>query len=406
MISIKYFLNRLQDVKPRDYAAFFPMIVALALRPSYKKKYQHSWLICEEPAEARDNGYHFYKYMCEKRPQQKCFYAIKKDSVDYSKVRDLAGDDHIIEYGSVQHWLAYFLCDYNISSQKGGKPDAAVCAFFELNGKFRPHNIFLQHGVIINDVKWLYSDKSKFDLFVTSVRPEQKFIQENFGYKKGVVHLTGLSRFDNLHQNRTVKNRIVIMPTWRYWFNLKSKQMDGLDTDFKSSEYLRKWKELLESQKLNKMIDQYSLEVIFYPHRNIQNHLEEFKQLIHTKATIASWRDYDIQELLITSSMMITDYSSVFFDMIYQKKPVIFYQFDLEKFRNGQYPEGYFHYDDNPFAKSFKGSDDVLIETENIIKNEYQVDEKYMKGHEEYFQYYDSNNSERIYNLLKYKNIK
>ena len=48
----------------------------------------------------------------------------------------------------------------------------------------------------------------------------------------------------------------------------------------------------------------------------------------------------------------------------------------------------------------------MLIETENIIKNEYQVDEKYMKGHEEYFQYYDSNNSERIYNLLKYKNIK
>ena len=41
---------------------------------------------------------------------------------------------------------------------------------------------------------------------------------------------------------------------------------------------------------------------------------------------------------------MITDYSSVFFDFSYMRKPVIFYQFDEKKFRKAQYAEGYFSY--------------------------------------------------------------
>lgn len=405
MIKLKYFLERIQDVRFIDYVSVFPMIAALILRPLYKKKFKNAWLICEEPAEARDNGFYFYKYMCEKQTQQKCFYAIKKNSVDYQKVKNLAGEKNIIEYGSIKHWIAYFLCEYNISSQKGGKPNAALCAFFELNGIFRPHNVFLQHGVVINDLKWLYADRSRFDLFVTSARPEKKFIENNFGYNKGVVVLTGLPRFDNLHQNRTLKNRIIIMPTWRYWFNLKSKQVNGLDKDFKNSEYLFKWKELLESPKLNEMIDNFGLEVIFYPHRNIQNHICEFKKLINTNVKIASWKDYDIQELLVTSSMMITDYSSVFFDMIYQKKPVVFYQFDMEKYRKGQYPEGYFHYDDNPFGKSFKKCEEVLNETEKIVNNRFKIDENYLKGYKQYFPYYDTKNSERIFNILRDKKI-
>ena len=112
MIKIGYLFDRIRDVKLSDYLSFFPMTAALIIKPFYRNKYVGTWLVCEEPGEARDNGYHFFKYMCEKQPQQKCFYAIKKSSVDVKKVQSLG---EIIEYGSVQHWLAYFLCEYNIS---------------------------------------------------------------------------------------------------------------------------------------------------------------------------------------------------------------------------------------------------------------------------------------------------
>lgn len=396
MVKLGYFLDRIKDVKLKDFLSIFPMMTALIVKPLFKKKYEKAWLICEEPAEARDNGYHFFRYMCIEQPHQKCFYAIKKKSVDYKKVKELGT---VIEYGSIQHWLAYFLCEYNISSQKGGKPNAAVCAFMELSGRFHPRNIFLQHGVIISNLVWLYADRSCIDKFITSTKPETEYIKKHFGYQEGVVQLTGLPRFDALHEIKVIPNRILVMPTWRYWFNLKSKQHSDTDVTFETSEYLNKWLEILENPQMLKLIKKYNLEVIFYLHRNLQNHIEIFKKT-KSPVIIASWKEYDIQDLLKTSKVMITDYSSVFFDMIYMKKPVLFYQFDEEKYRKYQYGEGYFDYHNNAFGKSFSSCQDVIIELEKIIQNGMKPSEKYLEEHKRIFMYWDNKNSERIYQLL------
>ena len=98
---------------------------------------------------------------------------------------------------------------------------------------------------------------------------------------------------------------------------------------------------------------------------------------------------------------MITDYSSVFFDMVYMKKPVIFYQFDLEEFRKGQYEQGYFDYNENPFGKSCRNPDEVLSLLEGFIKSGYKCSKEYLTAHKRYFLYYDSSNSERVYKAVK-----
>lgn len=112
---------------------------------------------------------------------------------------------------------------------------------------------------------------------------------------------------------------------------------------------------------------------------------------------MASWQDYDLQELLITSALMITDYSSVFFDMIYMKKPIIFYQFDLEKFRKGHYQEGYFDYTNNPFGNSYSEIDPLMNELNWYIENDFLCSENYLLNHNKIFPYFDDNNSERVY---------
>lgn len=400
MIDYKYFFTKIKDVKARDIMTAFPMLCALIISPLYKARYRKTWLICEEKAEARDNGYWFFKMMRENHPELDCIYAIDKHSVDYKKVKNLGT---VIQYGSFKHWILYFTCAYNISSQKGGKPNAALCSFIELNDLFNAHNVFLEHGVTINKVVWLFSDRSRFDMMVASTTPEYKFIEEFFGYPKGVVQLTGLPRWDNLHNIRIKKNRIVVMPTWRYWFNLKSKEKGNLTHDFVNSTYLKFWKAFLESDELNTLIQEKNLEVVFYPHRNMQNHLSDIKKVVKTNAILASWTDYDIQELLISSEMMITDYSSVFFDMVYMKKPVIFYQFDLADFRKGQYEEGYFDYQNNPFGKSCSSLDDLMWELKKIVESDFKCDKAFLEAHSEYFPYYDSDNSERVYTALKAK---
>ncbi|MFM1538531.1 CDP-glycerol glycerophosphotransferase family protein, partial [Helcococcus bovis] len=202
---------------------------------------------------------------------------------------------------------------------------------------------------------------------------------------------------------QAVKNQILIMPTWRSWFVMNSKIKDHSNEEFISSNYLRKWEELINSERFDALIKKYNLRVIFYPHRQMQPFIDEFSST--DNIIIANDKKYDVQNLLKTSKVLITDYSSVFFDMIYMKKPVMFYQFDYDEFREYQYKEGYFDYKDNSFGKSFDNVDDILINLEQIIKENYKVSDKYLLEHKEYFKYFDTKNSKRIVDILKSTNI-
>ena len=113
-MSLNYYLKKIKDVSLEDVLSLFPMIISLLLLPFNKNKYSSTWLICEDKNEARDNGYWFYKYLCENQPNVKAVYAISSKSPDYDKVNRLGPT---VEYGSVLHWIIYFSCKYNISSQ-------------------------------------------------------------------------------------------------------------------------------------------------------------------------------------------------------------------------------------------------------------------------------------------------
>lgn len=394
-MDFQYFKKKIADVKIKDILTIFPFMGAFVLSKVIGKKYRNFWLVCEDAMEARDNGYWFFKYLCENTDVQ-CCYAIKSTSPDYHKVEELGP---LIEYGSFKHWLVYLSCKYNISSQKGGKPNAALCAFLELNNIVKVKNVFLQHGVTINDAKWLYAKNSKIDYFITATSQETTFIRQLFGYKEQAIQYTGFSRFDNLHNFKTVHNRILIMPSWRAWFYEKSAQIDESDADFAHSDYLRYWKELISSSVLNQMIHDKGLEVIFYPHRNMQPFLHYFDG-ITDDVTIASCEEYDVQELLKSSELLITDYSSVFFDMVYMKKPVVFFQFDEEKFRKQQYQKGYFDYHNTAFGDYCTSAEEVLSSLSKHIEDSYAVTEEFLLEHSQFFEKYDTHNSRRIYEVL------
>ena len=53
------------------------------------------------------------------------------------------------------------------------------------------------------------------------------------------------------------------------------------------------------------------------------------------KGFVYNVSDYDdIDELYIISDLLITDYSSVFFDYANLKRPIFFYMYDLEEYRD------------------------------------------------------------------------
>ncbi len=56
-----------------------------------------------------------------------------KNSVDYENVKKTG---KTVKYGSFAHWILYLTAKVNISSQKGGKPNYAVCYLLEVYGIF------------------------------------------------------------------------------------------------------------------------------------------------------------------------------------------------------------------------------------------------------------------------------
>lgn len=398
---MKNFIRGLRRLKIGDLLHGFKFLLAIIPALFLKRSHPDLWLLCEDKNEARDNGYWFYRYIRMNHPKQDCVYAINSNSVDYPKVADLG---KVVEYGTLRHWIYYLAANWNISSQKGGKPNAPIAYFLEVYGILKNKRCFLQHGVIKDDLTWLYYNVTKMSIFCCGAYPEYKYIKERYGYPKGAVQYLGLCRFDNLHDICTASDSkmILIMPTWREWIadeDYRLREYEGT-TDIPQTNYFKMWNLFLNDNRIDEIAKTGGVKFLFYPHRNMQKYLEYFTTS-NKSLTIADWREYDVQSLLKQCSMLITDYSSVFFDAAYMKKPILFYQFDYEIFRTAQYGEGYFDYKNNPFGKSVADCDSLFSYLEAIVRSDFSTSEAYQKAHREYFPNYDTNNCERTYNAIK-----
>lgn len=394
-------MTRIRMIKITDILSGIKMLIAFFLIPFFYFKEKELWLICESENEARDNGFWLFKYIVTNHPEINIVYAINNKSPDYSKVKSLG---RVCQYGSVFHWVFYFLAKYNISTQKGGKPNAAICYVLEIYGILKNTRIFLQHGITYNDAEWLYYCNTKMRLFVCGASPEYHYVKNNFGYPEENVKYLGFCRFDNLiNSPKTLKKRrILVMPTWREWLVSKTEMYKEThyDGNFENTLYFRKWSSFLNNQLLHKILNDNDIELFFYPHRNMQPFLDKFT-ITNQNIVLASWKDYDIQDLLINSDMMITDYSSVAFDYAYLKKPIVFFQFDYDDFRKGQYKEGYFDFNNQKLGAICYEEIEVINNINDIINKDYVLSEEENDYIDRFFTLRDNRNCERTFNEIK-----
>ena len=396
--TIDNFTSRLKFIKFSDILQIVPMIVGAICAIFVRLNHRNIWLVCERKSDARDNGYWFFKFMREQHPEIETIYAIDKKSPDYKKVAPLG---KVIQFGSLSHWLYYWAAKKNVSSQKEGKPNAALCFILEVYLDFRKNRAYIRHGIVKDDQKWVYYDVTKMNLFATSSQREQMYVKENFGYPEGAVQLTGLCRFDNLLSEHETKRQILIMPTMREWLRVISSdtfEYEG-SYEFTDSEYFKTWNSLVHSDKLAQLLDKYNISLLFYLHASMQQYADKFSTG-NEKIVIGHAKDYDVQQLLMESAVLITDYSSIYFDFAYMKKPLLYYQFDYEKYRRGQYQEGYFTYANDGFGEVVTTEEGLLDGLEAILRENLQMPEKYSKRADDFFAYHDMKNCERTYQAI------
>ncbi|MGQ2736578.1 CDP-glycerol:glycerophosphate glycerophosphotransferase [Campylobacter coli] len=366
-----------------------------SIRKEFQKRLPKSniWLLMDRDYEADDNAEHLYRYIMQNHPEQEIVFALRKESSDWERLEKERFN--LIEFGSFEFERIIKKASKVISSHA----DDYLMKYITLRQQFA----FLQHGVTKDDIsKWLNS--KKIDLFITSTQAEYDSIINDYNrYKFGKKEalLTGFARHDVLlKNNKSDTKRILIMPTWRANIvgNITNFNKRDLKENFKQSEYFQKWNSLLNNNNLKKLCELYSYAIVFNPHPNIMPYLKEFDIPPYIK--IANQNE-SLQMLFCNSSLMITDYSSVAFEMAYLEKPVIYYQFDKEEFFTSHtLQKGYFDYKKDGFGPVVENQENLLKELEILLKNNYKPFGIYKNNIDLTFVFKDRRCCERIYKKL------
>ena len=373
-----------------NYCLF--LMVYFLLYPLAKLLYgrKKNWIICERGSDAQDNGFVFFKYLTEKHPEIHSTYIISSKSVDYDKVKKIG---RTVEWCSLKHFLMTIGCPVKISSHLFGyAPWTSMATYFRRN-KTHDKHIFLQHGIIKNLHEGLFGNVCKsLDLFVCGAKPEYDFIVEQFKYNNEVPQYTGLARYDLLN-NYDTDNQVLIMPTWR------AELADLSDEEFSNTKFYLNWQSIIDSKEIINICLKKNIVIKFYLHQSLQKFSSLFKG--NDVVKIIRFGEENVQKLLKESKLLITDFSSVYFDFAYMSKPLLYFQFDEDTFYDRHYTKGYFDYRRDGFGLVCIEQSSLIKEAVNIINSGFILNKTYKERSERFIVFRDSSNCQRIFDLIE-----
>ena len=383
-------LSKLKKLKPEHILEILVIIISFIPGMILRLIKKDIWIISENGDDAKDNAYTFFKYVIENKRNKDIYYVVKKESIYYEKLKKYR--KNILFQNSLKHNIYTIAATKYISSQIGsGLPFPQIV--FNLQGTFlyRFKMIFLQHGITQNKVKCLMSDESKIDLFCCAGNEEYNFVINELGYKEEQVKKTGFCRFDWLKDESQNNNKILMMFTWR-------QQFENNEEEFLKSNYYKTIQELLKNEKLINFLENNDLEISVCLHDNMMKYKDKFIPAT-TRIKIVDKTEKSIQELLRECKYLITDYSSIAFDFAYMQKPLQYFQFDYEEFREKHLKEGYWNYEDG-FGKVTHNVEECVDELINSSQNNFKMEQKYLDKTKDFYIFRDDKNCERTYDEI------
>ena len=369
---------------------------------SFKQKStikSNAWILMDRDNQADDNAEHLYRYISENHPKQDIYFALKKTSSDWKRLEQ--DGFNLLEFGSSAFESKLKDCAKIISSHV----DGYITHYFKDNSLLDKDYVFLQHGITKDDLSgWL--NTKKIACFVTATNPEYHSIVDNttaYKFGKKEVKLTGFPRYDRLLiNNNTESKQILIMPTWRS--SIVGTYISGTERtrnpNFMKTNYARHWHGFMNHAILKELNDQ-GYQIVFAPHPSIQEYMDEFTVPDFIK--IYSYSEGNIQSVFQNTSILITDYSSVAFDVAYLNKAILYYQFDYDEvFSSGNhtYQKGYFDYNRDGFGAVAYNETELLAVLKDLVDNQAKVPDLYQTRIDKTFQFRDSNNCERVYQAI------
>ena len=373
----------------------FAFGIYILFYPYWKRK--RIWLVFEKFCSmAQDNGYYFFKYCMDKLPESRrhMYFILSKDSADFKKLKDYG--ENVLPFMSLKHILYSLAANLYIASDSKKHLYTWRTKPSIIANRISKHDIlFLQHGVTaLKRVDHIFGRKgsSAMTYFTTTSKFEQKIITENFGYAAEDAPILGFTRWDVLEDKSNAEEKIILaMPTWRAWLEERSAE------EFKKSDYYFNYMKLLQSEKLARLLKENNVNLIFYIHPKFKDYLGEFN-VSGDHIELIPFGSRPLNEIMMKCSMLITDYSSVCWDVYYMRKPVLFYQFDYDMYMQAH--GSYIDMEHDLFGERYVEYTELINGIEAYIRKDFEIKEKDAENIDYYFEYRDAHNSKRTYDYI------
>lgn len=358
------------------------------------------WLFNDRPINANDNAEYFFEYINKNHKEiaRRSFFVLSKDSPDIERMKKIG---KVVIQNSLYHKYLYLNAKYIFTSH-------LATSFFKpisfkhlkyYNDLIESKIIWLQHGVTMNDIEYAANkfNKQVYKVVTSALFEENIFSQNKFFYQEDDILKTGFPRHDKLHNDR--KKTIIIMPTWRAYLsgNILANGLHAEKPGFIDSEFYRNYSAVLSNQELIENLDKYGYNIKFILHPGFKQYNHYFTDIENSFIEVLKDNSFSYNQLFNSSSLLITDYSSVFFDFSYTRKACLFFQFDRESFYGKHYKQGLFDFDKMAPGKIYSTADELVKAIIKLMKNDMKTEEKFIQIIKKTYRFNDKLNCERLF---------
>lgn len=238
-------------------------------------------------------------------------------------------------------------------------------------------------------------EASKWDFLISPNVYSTEIFRRAFQFNKEVIesgyprndYLTNSDRLDEINSLKEKldidpsKKVILYAPTWRdnqfhrkgkYKFNLEL-DLDRLYQEFGDTHVIVLRMHYLVSENLD-----------IENHRGFVYDLSKYE---------------DIRDLYLISDMLITDYSSVFFDYANLRRPILFFVYDIEDYRDNL--RGfYFDFEQEAPGPLVKDTEQIITEIKKVNSESFKVTKAYQDFYNRFCYLEDGNASKRVVRRL------
>lgn len=235
------------------------------------------------------------------------------------------------------------------------------------------------------------SEAEKWDFLVSPNRYSTDIFKRAFQFKKNVLE-TGYPRNDYLINNNNPEEI------------QRLKQHLGIPVDKKVILYAPTWR---DNQFYEKGKYKFNLELDLQRLKNefgnTHTILLRMHYLVAENLDLNGYEDFvidfskheDIRELYLISDILITDYSSVFFDYANLKRPILFFVYDLEDYRDNL--RGfYLDFEKEAPGALVRTTEEIVKEIKIVEENGFQPNQSFNKFYEEFCYLEDGNAAKRV----------